>query len=75
MNPNPAPTMNAFYVRRHRARAAAGVRVGRIEYDVVRVSERLKAGKLLDPWCDDPEQIDRAIERMLEIFSAEDQRL
>jgi hypothetical protein len=56
-------------VRLHRERLARGERIGRVRYNVVQVADALVTAGLLSPLCDDDEQIDRGIEKLLEVFA------
>jgi hypothetical protein len=56
--------------RAYRDRVSRGRRVGKIEYDREAVVARLTKDGLLDRWCDDEEQVDRAIEKLLVVYTA-----
>ena len=64
---------SAARVRLHRERLSKGVRVGKIQYDLAAVSDALIRAKQLSPsLADDDDEVDRAIERLLVIFTKED---
>jgi hypothetical protein len=60
---------SAVRVRLHRLRLASGKRLGRIEYDLTAVSDRLIEAGFLSAPTDNDADVDRAIEKMLQFFT------